>query len=426
MSEGIQPGPDKEGLTPAPAPASDVAAPAPALPPRRLPGLSGPMLGLLALFGLFVVILAWQHQLGNFLSLGTVQFLMHANAVTAVVALGMLVVIISGGIDLSVGAVVALSTVVTVQVYLWLLARTGSAALASGGAVLAGVGVGGLCGLANGLAITGMRVTPFVVTLGMMSLARGLAYWLSGVTKVSLGGDRPAWVEALRRSESLWFSPRPGSWVAPLGAVGVVVALYVARAVLRYTLLARRDSERAGGIPTGSLDWGVDCVAGLIIGGVIVWTCDPGVWSAALLAVGVAVLLRYTVFGRYCYAIGSNEATARLCGVNVGRTKVWIYTLAGLLTGWAGVLTFAQSTSGDPNIKTGLELDVIAAVVIGGASLSGGQGKVTGALLGVLILGVLETGVNFCGFPVELKYVLIGVIVVVNTALSQLGRRRVA
>ena len=115
---------------------------------------------------------------------------------------------------------------------------------------------------------------------------------------------------------------------------------------------------------------------------------DPGVWSAALLAVGAVIVLRFTVFGRYCYAIGSNEATARLCGVGVERNKVVIYTLAGLLTGWAGVLAFAQtSASGDPTIQVGLELDVIAAVVIGGASLLGGQGSVVGVILGVFILG---------------------------------------
>ena len=152
---------------------------------------------------------------------------------------------------------------------------------------------------------------------------------------------------------------------------------------------------------------------------------DPGVWSAVLLAVAAVVVLRFTVFGRYCYAIGSNEATARLCGVSVERNKVVIYTLAGLLTGWAGVLAFAQASgSGDPTVQVGLELDVIAAAVIGGASLLGGQGSVIGVLLGVVILGVLENGVNFCGVPLEVKYILIGVIVVANTALSEWQRRR--
>jgi ribose transport system permease protein len=148
------------------------------------------------------------------------------------------------------------------------------------------------------------------------------------------------------------------------------------------------------------------------------WLVSPGVWIALALAGLVAAVLHFTVFGRYCYAIGSNEATARLCGIEVGRTKVIVYTIAGLLTGLAGVLVFAQTSSGNPGAGTGLELEVIAAVVIGGASLSGGQGTVSGTLLGVFILAVLENGVSFCKVPVEVKHILIGIIVVVNTALS--------
>ncbi len=101
-----------------------------------------------------------------------------------------------------------------------------------------------------------------------------------------------------------------------------------------------------------------------------------------------------------------------------------MYTLAGLLTGWAGILVFAHGGGGDPNSGVGLELDVIAAVVIGGGSLSGGQGTVSGTMLGVLILGILENGVSFFDVPVEVKYILIGAIVIINTALSQWQRRR--
>src|SRR5262249_44004342 len=147
-----------------------------------------------------------------------------------------------------------------------------------------------------------------------------------------------------------------------------------------------------------------------------------GFWSLAALAVVIAMLLRCTILGRYCYAIGSNEATARLCGVAIGRNKIVLYTLAGLLTGWAGVLSFAQ-VGGDPGGNRGLELDVIAAVVIGGAGLTGGQGTVTGTLLGVLILGILENGVSAFDVPVEVKYILIGAIIVANTALARWQQR---
>jgi ribose/xylose/arabinose/galactoside ABC-type transport system permease subunit len=338
-----------------------------------------PLLGLVIVLGLFAALLAQRGELGAFLSLGNFQVLMHANSVAAVLALGMLIVIVSGGIDLSVGSVVALVTVVTMQAYSLVYAgtvdhagihhlfRSGtepwrgtqSVLLASLAAVAAGVLAGGLCGLCNGLMVTRLRIAPFVATLGMLSVARGLALWAAGRHRITFSSAaQPEWV----------------------------------------TLLQTAKAPRT--------------------------VFDPGVWSVLALAAVVAVLLRYTVFGRYCYALGSNEATARLCGVPVPRTKVGVYVLAGLLAGWAGVLTFAHSSSGDPNAGVGLELIVIAAVVIGGASLSGGQGHVFGTLVGVLIWGIIDNGVGFFNADVEVKYVLIGGFFIVNTALSQWQRRR--
>jgi ribose transport system permease protein len=316
------------------------------------------MLGLAIVLVLFVLLLAWKGKLTSFLSVGNLQVLMHTHSITAVLALGMLLIIISGGIDLSVGSVVALVTVVAMQTYLLLLKSGASATIASAGSVAAGLGVGGLTGLANGLAITRLRVTPFVATLGMMSIARGLAVWLSGGQTIAFPGARPEWI----------------------------------------VLLARSSGGR--------------------------YLFDPGVWSLFALAAVIALVLHSTVFGRYSYALGSNEAAARLCGVAVERMKVWIYFLAGLLTGWAGILVFAQGSGGDPTSSVGLELDVIAAVVIGGASLSGGQGNVSGTLMGVLILAVLENGVNVLGVALQVKFILIGAIVIINTALSQWERRR--
>jgi ribose/xylose/arabinose/galactoside ABC-type transport system permease subunit len=338
---------------------------------RRRP--SGPVLGLLGVLSLFIILVAAQHQLGVFLGLQNLQILFHKNSVHAAAALGMLLVIVSGGIDLSTGSVVALVTVTSMQVYRMvydgpeyalpesLVAAlnerglswkgTESAPAASAAAVLTGLGVGGMCGLVNGLVITRLRVAPFVATLGMMSIARGVAVWLAGRTRISFRGALPDWVREVGNARSAYIF-------------------------------------------------------------------DPGVLSVFVLAGIMWVVLRYTVFGRYAYAIGSNEATARLCGVPVDRHKVWIYTIAGLLTGWAGLIRFAQDSSGDPNSSVGLELEVIAAVVIGGAALSGGTGTIGGTLLGVLILGILENGVSFFVVPVEVKYILIGVIVIVNTALS--------
>jgi ribose transport system permease protein len=343
---------------------------------RVLPLFSGPMLGLAVVLGVFIVLIGFRGGLLTFLGLDNFRVLVHENTIIAIAALGMLLVIITGGIDLSVGSVVALVTVVTMWVFRFVYAGpdavpllsgptsasgwhgTQSVLLASIAGVLAGIAVGGLCGACNGLVVTLLRLPPFVATLGMLSVARGLAFLLSERKPMSFpSGSRPDWVAALAQTDSPYFVFSPGFY--------------------------------------------------LLIG----------------LALLVAGMLRFTVLGRYCYAIGSNEATARLCGVAIRRNKVVIYTLAGLLTGVAGVLSFAHVGSGDPSGSVGLELAVIAAVVIGGARLSGGQGTVTGTLLGVLILGILENGVTAFDVPVEVKYILIGAIIIANTALSQWQRR---
>jgi ribose/xylose/arabinose/galactoside ABC-type transport system permease subunit len=359
-----------------------------------------PLLGLVIVLVLFSALLAPRGELGKFLGPGNVQVLLHGNSVAAVLGLGMLLVIISGGIDLSVGSVVALVTVVTMQTYRLVYegvldfasgpqqvapgGGTQSVALASLAAVAAGVLAGGLCGLCNGLMVTRLRIAPFVATLGMLSVARGLALWAAGRHPITFSGaTQPAWVTRLQTAKAAGFDYDWGLWGrAPFAAV-----------------------ERTAQAVVAVLD-------------------DPNIWSVLGLAALVAVLLRYTVFGRYCYAIGSNEATAQLCGVPVARTKVWVYVLAGLLAGWAGVLSFAQGSSGNPNAGVGLELIVIAAVVIGGASLSGGQGNVFGTLVGMVIWGIIDDGVGFFNADVEVKYILIGAFFIVNTALSQWQRRR--
>lgn len=340
-------------------PAADLVK---ATPARRWLALSGPLLGLVIVLGLFVVLIGLKggaQELRTFASLRNLQVLVQEGTVRGVVALGMLLIIVSGGIDLSVGSVAALVTVVTMYVYRLEFHASHSVVLATAYAVPAGMVVAALCGLTNGLVITRLRVTPFVATLGMYAMARGLAFWVSGRQQLAFPRNgRPGWVDAL----------------SEVDAAGTVFNL--------------------------------------------------GFWSLVTLAILVAAVMRYTVLGRYCYAIGSNEAAARLCGVAIERYKLVIYTLAGLLTGWAGILLFARGGAGDPSAARELELDVIAAVVIGGASLSGGQGSVTGTLLGVLILEVLRNGVNTFEVPVEVQYILMGAIIVANTALSHWRRRQ--
>jgi ribose transport system permease protein len=286
-----------------------------------------------------------------------VQLLARDGTIPGLVALGMLLVIISGGIDLSVGSVVALVTVVTMQTYRALYRDESSIPLASTCGVLAGVAAGACCGLINGLVVTKLRITPFVATLGMFAVARGLAVWLAKRTLVAFPkGGSPHWADALARVHFV-----ENSWLI----------------------------------------------------------FNPGFWTLVLAAFLVLIMLRLTVLGRYVYAVGSNEATARLCGVSVDRVKLAVYTISGILTGWAGILTFCQGSSGDPSAAETLELQVIAAVVIGGASLSGGRGGVFGAMTGVLILQILDNGVSLFNVPVEMRYILIGVIIVANTALAQ-------
>ena len=313
----------------------------------RLP--SGAVLGLAAVLALFVLVLWRMNQLERFASLPNIQGILQKNSIPAAAALGVLLVVLSGGIDLSVGSVAALAAVVAIQAY----RATGSSAACIAAALASATA----CGAANGLMVTRLKLPPFVATLGMLSVARGLAIWMAGGTAVSFAGERPGWVDALSRSAH----------------------------------------------------------GRLVIG--------PSFWSVLVLAAALALLLRCTVFGLHVRAIGANEPAARMCGVPVGRDKVWVYALSGLCVGWAGVLLFAQGNGGHPNAAVGLELDVIAAVVIGGASLSGGIGTVGGTLLGALILGVLENGVAFCRVPVEAKYVLIGTIVVANAAISGWGNK---
>jgi ribose transport system permease protein len=146
----------------------------------------------------------------------------------------------------------------------------------------------------------------------------------------------------------------------------------------------------------------------------------PGVWIAVGLAIMMTIVMRQTVFGRYVFAIGSNEATARLCGIRVQLHKVIIYTIAGLLFGIAGLMQLSRLTQGDPTVAIGLELDIIAAVVIGGASLNGGTGSILGSMIGALIMAVLRNGTYQMGWRAYTQEIIIGAVIVLAVALDRL------
>jgi ribose/xylose/arabinose/galactoside ABC-type transport system permease subunit len=220
---------------------------------------------------------------------------------------------------------------------------------------------GVLCGLLNGVLIVALRVVPFIATLGTMTFFLGLAMIVADETAV-----RPS-------------SAQIPSWLGELAAV-------------------RPDP------------------AWLFV--------SKGVWLALVLAALMAIVLKYSVFGRHVFALGSNEATARLCGVNVPLVKICVYTLSGLLVGIAAVCFFSRLNSGNPTAGTGLELKFIAAVVIGGASLSGGRGTVLGTLAGTAIMGVIASGGTLLGLSNPTQYIALGVIVIAAVAVDQLRKSR--
>jgi ribose/xylose/arabinose/galactoside ABC-type transport system permease subunit len=247
--------------------------------------------------------------------------------------------------------------VALVTVVIALLMQAGWGPLA---AALGGVAVGGACGLFNGLLITGLKVTPFIVTLGAMGIIRGAAKGLAHEQKI----DAPlTWLNDLVAE-----LPRHLSWML---------------------------------LPSG-------------------------VWFTIVVSVAAAILLGYTRFGRHVIAIGSNEQAARLCGVRVEGTKAAVYTIEGLLAGVAGVMQFSRLTVGDPTVSYGLELDVIAAVVIGGGSLSGGEGSILGSLIGAMLMTEIKTGCTHAGLAMWVQEIIAGAIIVIAVALDRLRHRRAA
>jgi ribose transport system permease protein len=320
----------------------DTAAPA---PPSTLARL-GPFLGLVLVIVVFALL---SESPGQYLSARNFRIVVAQTVIVAIGAIGMTIIIISGGIDLSVGSVIALTGVVTA-----LALQDGTAPLV---AIAAGIAAGGLVGIINGLAVTRLRVIPFIATLGMLGVARGAAKWLAGQQTVNV----------------------PETWV----------------------------NELAVTFPRP--EW-------LLVA--------PGVWLTLLLAVVTAVMLRRTIFGRRVFAIGSNEAAARACGIAVDGLKVAIYGLAGLLFGLSGVMQMSRLRQGDPTVAVGTELDVIAAVVIGGGSLNGGVGSVLGSMVGASIMAVLRNGSQQMGWPNYIQEIIIGAIIVVAVALDRVRSGR--
>ena len=316
---------------------------------RRLLNTLGPCLGLVLVIGLFSLSPTVRPY---FLTGANFKIILTQTVIVAMGTLGMTIIIVSGGIDLSVGSVVALTSVVGAT----LLTKGHSVVWSSLLMIATGLGVG----LINGLVIGGLRMMPFIVTLGMMGVARGSAKWLAGNETVSA----------------------PDSFINHL--------------------MELQD-------PTH------------------LWPLPAGVWITLGLAVAMAIVMRNTIFGRYVFALGSNETAAKLCGVRVRVQKVLIYSVAGAFFGLAGLMQLSRLTQGDPTVAIGLELDIIAAVVIGGASLNGGIGSIPGSLIGALTMAILRNGSNQMGWPTYMQEIIIGIVIIIAVGVDQLrqsGKRR--
>jgi len=306
---------------------------------RRKREMLGPIVGLVLVCAVFGAL-----EPERFLSLHNIKTVTNQSVIVALGAIGMTLVMIGGGIDLAVGSVIAFGTVVAA-----LVLRQGYAPAL---AILAAMFAGGVAGFCNGALVTGLRLMPFIATLGTLEIFRGAAQILAGEQKI----DAPAsWLSQIMAP------PPPDSW-----------SLF-----------------------------------------------SPGVWFVVLAAGGTTWLLHRTVLGRHAFAIGSNEDAARLCGIPVARRKIQIYTLAGIFTGLAALAQFARLGVGDPTVAIGKELDIIAAVVIGGGSLAGGRGSIAGAVIGALIMSFLRNGCTRVGVSSPLQKIVIGGIIIIAVALDR-------
>ena len=309
--------------------------------PREFLSRSGPLWGLVILCVVMTILSPYFLTFNNLFNVGT------QIAVIAILALGQTFVIVSGGIDLSVGSVLGLAGIV----FGW---ATAVANLPLPAALALGVGAGASAGLINGLLITLGNLPPFIATLAMLSAARGLALVISGGVPLN---------------------PIPG----PILTLG--------------------SGDLFGFVPL------------------------PVILMLVMWAITVGILYS-TYAGRAMYAIGGNEEASRLSGINVSRQKLLIYTLSGLFAGIAGVLLTARLASAQPQAGFTFELDAIAAVVIGGASLSGGVGSASGTLIGALILGVLRNGLNLLNVSAFWQQVVIGAVIALAVMTDTLRRRK--
>ncbi len=352
---------------------------------------NGAWLGFLTLA---IVLSVWTG--GDFLSPRNLTNLIRQASINGILAAGMTLIILTGGIDLSIGSVVALCGVLLgVAQMRYGLAELGTTGLMISAAVAVGAGL--LIGSLNGILIAGLRLAPFVITLGMMVVARGLALIFSDGASISPMG------ESLNNLSSGYFSE-----LTSIVILAMVVFLFVFRLwrekknfqflSLLFPLFAfalfSQSFWRYKGFPNLALF--------LMVVIFLVW-----------------ILLNQSVLGRCIYAIGSNEKAAYWAGVPIRKVKITVYALMGGLAGLAAVLLSGRLNGADPNAGQLFELDAIAAVVIGGVSLKGGVGTVTGSLIGALTMATLNNGMDLLGVSSFYQMVFKGLIIILAVSLDR-------
>ena len=315
---------------------------------------SDAMQRLLAFGALIVLFIGFSIASPYFLTFDNIIGILLATAVNGVLALGVTFVIITAGIDLSVGTVMTFSAVMT-GVFIT------NMHLPVPVGILGGVLAGTLAGLVNGTVISRMKIPPFIATLGMFYIAKGLSLVISELKPIYFN-DTPAFREMTMGS-----------------------------------------------------------VLGNIIPGFAVPNAVFIMFGAGIIA---HLILSRTILGRYTFALGSNEEATRLSGVNVASWKTAVYTLCGMFAGIGGVLMASRLNSAQPALGSGYELDAIAAVVIGGTSLSGGEGSILGTIIGAFLISTLTNGLRILSVPQEWQMVVTGTIVILAVFLDILRRRR--
>lgn len=311
------------------------------LPRRFRLGLLGPLLGILILAALTSPTAGDGSRI--FLQAGNLTDILRQISLIGIISLAMTFVILTGGIDLSVGSILALATSLAAM---W-LTRGYTQYIAI--AILVAVAASAAAGALNGVVIAVTRIQPFIVTLASMIGVRGLAKWLTSNQNIDIGfgHDLAAQFAAVFREKT------------------IVIGAYAATAAVFWLVLSR------------------------------------------------------TVFGRYVRAVGDNEKAAEYAGLPIRRTKIWVYTLSGLLSGFAGVLYAAENHQGNPNAGVAYELDAIAAVVIGGTRLAGGRGSIAGTIVGTLIMGVLTNMLRLNNVDSNVEMMIKAAIIVLAVAVQR-------